>query len=134
MTASIEAHGGTLINRLLEGKEREEAVKKAEGLKKIALNNFEMSDLEMIAIGGFSPLEGFMCKDDYHSVMDTMKLTDGNPWTIPVVLSVSTEKAEELNEGDDVTLTDGEGTVLGILHLSEKFPHDKEKEALQVYG
>ena len=134
MTASIDAHGGTLINRLLEGKEREEAVKKAEGLKKIALNNFEMSDLEMIAIGGFSPLEGFMCKDDYHNVMDTMKLVDGNPWTIPVVLSVTEEKAAELTEGEDVALTDDAGTILGILHLSEKFPHDKEKEALQVYG
>ncbi len=85
MTETIAPHGGTLINRILEGREREDAAKRAKDLKKITLNDREISDLEMIAIGGFSPLEGFMTRDDYHSTMDTMTLKNGLPWTIPVM-------------------------------------------------
>lgn len=134
MSGLIEPHGGKLINRILEGKEREEASKKAEGLKKVILSEREISDLEMIAVGAFSPLEGFMCKDDYHGVMDTMTLVGGLPWTIPVTLSVTTEEAEGFNEGSEIALTDDTGKILGILELKEKHTHDKVKESMRVYG
>jgi sulfate adenylyltransferase len=134
MTELIAPHGGTLVNRILEGKEREEAAVKAKDLKSVTLNDREVSDLEMIAIGGFSPLEGFMCKDDYNGTMDTMTLSNGLPWTIPVTLSTTKEKADEIKEGDSVSLVTRAGKVLGILDVECIFSHDKEKESMQVYG
>ncbi len=134
MTGAIEPHGGKLVNRILEDREREEVARKAPELERITLNDREISDLELIAIGGFSPLEGFMCRDDYHSTIDTMTLKNGLPWTIPVTLSTSRENADRLKEGEDVALADADGEILAVLHLEEIFPHDKEKEALQVYG
>ncbi len=134
MIGLIEPHGGKLVNRIMEGKEREALAEKARRLKKVTLNDRELSDLEMIAIGAFSPLEGFMKKDDYHSVMDNMKLSNGLPWTIPITLSVTKDEAKNLKDGEDVSLVKDEGEILAILHIEEKFSHDKEKEALQVYG
>ncbi|MBI5048405.1 MAG: sulfate adenylyltransferase [Deltaproteobacteria bacterium] len=134
MIALIEPHGGKLVNRILEGKEREAFADKAQKLKKVAINDREVSDLEMIAIGAFSPLEGFMKKDDYHNVMDNMKLSNGLPWTIPITLSVTKDEAKNLKEGEDVSLVNKDGEMLAVLHIDEKFNHDKEKEAVQVYG
>ena len=134
MVGLIEPHGGKLVNRIMEGKERESLAEKARRLKKVTLNDRELSDLEMIAIGAFSPLEGFMKKDDYHSVMDNMKLSNGLPWTIPITLSVTKDEAKNLKDGEDVSLVKDEGEILAILHIEEKFSHDKEKEALEVYG
>ena len=93
MEGLIKPHGGVLVNRILEGKEREDAAERAAALKKIRLTDREISDIEMISIGALSPLEGFMGREDYHSVMDTMHLKNGLPWTIPITLSVTTEEA-----------------------------------------
>ncbi len=134
MTGLIQPHGGRLVNRIADSKSRDDLERKAEELKKIELNEREISDLELIAVGAFSPLEGFMCKNDYHSTMDTMTLSNGLPWTIPVTLSVTEKEAVELEEGRDVCLVDGEGRTLAILHLEEIYNHDKEKEAIEVYG
>lgn len=134
MLGLIEPHGGKLVNRILEGKEREALAEKALKLKKVHLNDREVSDLEMIAIGAFSPIEGFMKKDDYHSVMDNMKLSNGIPWTIPVTLSVTKDEAKNLKEGEDASLVNKQGEILAVLHIEEKYSHDKEKEAVQVYG
>lgn len=126
-------HGGKLINRILRGKDRELAELKAKELKKIKLNKRELSDLEMIAIGALSPLEGFMCKDDYHSVIDTMRLTSGLPWALPVTLAVNEETANSLSIKEEITLIDEEGNSLAIMTVEEVYLHDKEKEAIQVY-
>ncbi|MBI5193019.1 MAG: sulfate adenylyltransferase [Nitrospirae bacterium] len=126
-------HGGTLINRILRGKDREMAEIKAKELKQIKLNKREIADLEMIAIGALSPLEGFLCKDDYHSVIDTMRLTTGIPWALPVTLAVNEETANSLSLKEEITLTDEEGNTLALMTVEEVFLHDKEKEALQVY-
>ncbi|HHL40157.1 MAG TPA: sulfate adenylyltransferase [Deltaproteobacteria bacterium] len=134
MPELIAPHGGELVNRVVEGKEREELEKKAGRLPKIRLNEREISDLEMIAVGAFSPLKGFMTRADYHSTMDTMTLSNGLPWTIPVTLSCKAEEARGLKEGSDVALVDGSDALLAVLHLEEIYPHDKEKEAIQVYG
>lgn len=134
MMGLIEPHGGKLVNRILEGKEREFLTEKAEKLNKVVINDREVSDLEMIAIGAFSPLEGFMKKDDYHSVMDNMKLSNGLPWTIPITLSVTKGEAKNFKAGEDASLVNNAGEILAILHIEEKFSHDKEKEAIQVYG
>jgi sulfate adenylyltransferase len=130
----IAPHGGRLINRVLEGKERQDAEKRADGLKKLPLNDREISDLEMIAIGAFSPLEGFVRSEDYHSIMDTMTLKNGLPWTIPVTLSTTKEEGKSLKQGSEIALTDGKGSAIATMTVEDIFSHDKEKEALQVYG
>jgi sulfate adenylyltransferase len=91
-----------------------------------------VSDLEMIAVGAFSPLTGFMTKDDYDSVIDDMRLSNGLPWSIPVTLPVDEVTANDLSEGDEVALMDGD-FCMGILTLAEKYPADKEREAREVY-
>lgn len=130
----IEAHGGKLINRVVEGREREAIEAKVPGLKSITLNTRELCDLEMIAIGAFSPLEGFMGREDYLNVVDNKRLANGLPWTIPVNLAVTEEEAALFKVGDDVSLKDEAGNVLAVLHLSEIYKQDKEREASLVYG
>ncbi len=134
MKETIAPHGGRLVDRRLKGDELTEARKRAEGLRKIAISPKEISDLELISTGAYSPLEGFMTKEDYHSTMDTMHLAGGLPWTIPVTLAVSKETADTIKEGEDVALTSEDGTILALMAVEEVFPHDKDKEALQVYG
>jgi len=135
MKDTIAPHGGKLVNRIAEDKEREALEEKTPNFKKIKLNKREISDLEMIATGGLSPLEGFMLKKDYDSVVDMMHLSNGLSWTIPITLSATEEEVKNFKEGEDIALEDeNSGEVLGILHLEEKYRYDKEKEADQVYG
>ncbi|MFQ5442681.1 MAG: sulfate adenylyltransferase [Thermodesulfobacteriota bacterium] len=134
MGSLIEPHGGKLVNRVAEGKQRQDIEARAGELKKLTLSEREISDLEMIATGGFSPLTGFMGSAEYHSTMDTMTLGNGLPWTIPVTLSTTDKIAKGLAEGADVALYNGNKELVGLLHLEEIFHHDKEKEALRVYG
>ncbi|NIO10688.1 MAG: sulfate adenylyltransferase [Deltaproteobacteria bacterium] len=129
----ISPHGGSLVNRTLSGQECQEVKSRAKELKKIALNARTFSDLELLAIGAVSPLEGFMVKKDYDGVIHEMRLSSGVPWTLPITLAVDAEEARELNEGEDVALLGSEGEVVGILKLEEKYPYDKKKEALEVY-
>ena len=128
----IEPHGGTLINRIVDGETKHKLEQKARGLEQITINTREISDLEMIATGGLSPLEGFMSKQDYASVVDLMRLKNGLPWTIPITLNAARKDAERLKEGSDVALINEQETLLGILRLEEKYGFDKEHEAQQV--
>ena len=128
----IEPHGGTLINRVVDGETKNKLEQKARGLEQITINSREISDLEMIATGGLSPLEGFMNKQDYASVVDLMRLKNGLPWTIPITLSVARKDADRFKEGTDVALINDQETLLGILHLEEKYGFDKDHEAQQV--
>ncbi len=125
----IAPHGGVLVNRILTGEARTAALAKAEGLSAITLSPWSVSDLELIATGGFSPLTGFMGKADYTRVVREMHLAGGLPWSVPVTLPV--ESAAGL--GDEVALKGPDGTILGILEISEAFTYDKEEEARLVY-
>jgi sulfate adenylyltransferase len=132
MHAAIPAHGGTLINRVVESTKKEELIAKSSSLPQIILDERALSDLDMIASGALSPLIGFMNQADYLSVVETMRLKNGLPWTIPVTLTVSEEQAKKLKEGEQISLSDGK-QVLAILDLAEKYHFDKEKEASLVY-
>ncbi len=134
MSDIIQPHGGTLVNRLLQGKAREEALIKARSLKSINVSYRIISDIELIAVGAFSPIEGFMGKEDYNSVIENMRLKDGLPWSIPITLPVSEEEATDLEEGEEVSLVDQDGNIIAMLILEEKYPYDKEREAKNVYG
>jgi len=130
---AIASHGGVLVNRVLCGAVREEALARAESLKRLTLNSVAISDLEMIAVGALSPLSGFMGHADYPSVVEDMRLSNGLVWAIPITLPATTEEASSLCEGEDVALLEPGGLPLGILHLQEKFGYDKRKEAMNVY-
>ncbi|MEE3717335.1 sulfate adenylyltransferase [Tumidithrix elongata RA019] len=129
----IAPHGGTLVNRIVSDRQREEFLSKADFLPKVRLSERSLSDLELIAIGGFSPLTGFMGKADYQSVVLNMRLDNGLPWSIPITLPVTEAVAEPLNIGTLVRLDDPNGEFIGVLELSEKYTYDKLKEALHVY-
>jgi sulfate adenylyltransferase len=130
----ISAHGGELINRLATESQIANALSQAENLPRIQLSERSLSDLELIAIGGFSPLKGFMAEADYQAVVSQMRLAKGLPWSIPITLPVDKAIAESLKIGELVRLDDPEGQFIGILELAEKYSYDKELEAIQVYG
>src|SRR5688500_3300062 len=91
-------HGGKLATRLLPEVHREEAKKKAAGLPKIVLSARRQADIEMLAVGAYSPLRGFMGSQDYNSVVEKMRLANGLVWPIPVTLDVSLEQADKLKQ------------------------------------
>ena len=103
MTVSIDEiapHGGHLVNRIATETEKAEFIEISDSLPRIQLDERAVSDLEMIAIGGFSPLVGFMGQQDYNSVVEHMRLANGLAWSIPITLSVSSEVADTLSLGN----------------------------------
>lgn len=129
----VPPHGGQLVDRTAQGAEREALLQAAAKLPTITLNAREEADLELIANGAFSPLEGFMGEADYLSVRDNKRLANGLVWSIPVTLSVSEEEKNNLKIGADVALHGRDGRLLALLHLTEIYTYDKQKEAEQVY-
>ena len=128
----IRPHGGTLVNREVTGYERERLVRAALEMPALCLKAREISDLEMIASGAYSPLEGFLDRSDYSSVCAGMRLANGVVWPIPITLSVTNEQANAFRRFEDLALYQGDH-LLGILHLPEKYRYDKVQEAELVY-
>jgi sulfate adenylyltransferase len=114
----VTPHGGTLVDRTggrPDGVER---------LETVTLTPRELADLDMIASGALSPLEGFMGRDDYERVVEEMRLSSGLPWALPVCLAV-----ERAPLGDRVALADAQGRPLAVLEVDEVFEYDREREA-----
>ncbi|MBM3236153.1 sulfate adenylyltransferase [Candidatus Poribacteria bacterium] len=134
MSKLVPPHGGKLLPRLVEGEERREELQRAKTLPQVQMTSRETSDLIMMAMGAFSPLEGFMCSDDYVRVVNEMRTADGLLWPIPITLSVTKEKADSLKDGQNVALVDDEsGEIMGLMTIREKFTYDKQHEAKQVF-
>ncbi|GAE92073.1 sulfate adenylyltransferase [Gracilibacillus boraciitolerans JCM 21714] len=133
-TETIQAHGGALINREVKGEERESLLAEAEKLQSITIDAWSVSDLELIGIGGFSPLTGFLGEKDYLEVVDHLHLSDGTVWSIPINLAVTEEESTNLTVGETVALYGEDGFLYGTLDLREKYTYDKTKEAKAVYG
>lgn len=130
----VPPHGGELKPLLLTGEEHHEWVARAKGLFSIRLSSRETSDLIMLAIGAFSPLEGFMGQEDYQGVVQGMHMQNGTMWPIPITLSVSQEQAAGISVWDEIALEDEEsGDLMGILSVQEKFPYDKKLEARNIF-
>jgi sulfate adenylyltransferase len=125
----IRPHGGKLINRTLEGRERETSLERAENLPRLKLNSRQLSDVELIAIGAFSPLTGFMGQKDYQKVVDHQRLENGLPWTIPVTLAVTKEDADRLRPSSEIALVDDVEQIVAILHLEGIYQYDRKHEA-----
>lgn len=123
---SLLPHGGKLVERYTPGCPVD-AIE-----KKITLDGTALSDLELLATGAYSPLEGFMDRTDYESVVHTMRLSNGLPWSIPITLPVQEKEASEINPGDRALLIHDEN-VYGVIEVTDKYIPDKELEALKVY-
>jgi sulfate adenylyltransferase len=131
----IAPHGGTLVNLLAEGDAAASLVAEAANLPKLVVGERELSDLEMLAVGALSPLTGFQGEADYHAVLDSMHLTNGLPWAIPVVLSVDEDEAHRIGGAGAVALLPADGAdAIAVLRVSGTFKRDKQKEATSVYG
>lgn len=133
MKETIPAHGGELVNLLVNDKEKDSLLLKAAALPKIVLNEREVADLELIATGAFSPLKGFMTKTDYEQVVNQMRLANGLPWTIPVTLSLTADQADSIRSAEEVALVNQQGQVLAVMQVEDIYSYDKEKEAISVY-
>ena len=94
----------------------------------------QVCDLELLMNGGFNPLKGFLGEQDYNSVVENMRLTDGTLWPIPVTLDVSEEFASSIGTGEDIILRDPEGVVLAMMTVTDKWAPDKAREAESVFG
>ena len=128
----IAPHGGSLVDRVATGAEAQSLADSAKALPQISLGIRALSDLELIAVGAFSPLEGFMTRADYESVVSDMRLASGPAWSLPVTLSTSREQAKAC-EGKQIALTDESGAPLAVMEVEQAFEYDKHEEARLVY-
>jgi len=130
----IEPHGGELVD-LMVGESRLNEIKEhSVEYASWDLTPRQTNDLELLLTGAFSPLRGFLNKDDYESVRDNMRLADGTLWPMPITLDVSAELAEGLKEGDRLALRDLEGVMLAVLTVGDVWEPDKSAEAEKVFG
>jgi len=121
-TELIRPHGGYLVDRTGSRPDN------VDSLEQIPLTSRELSDLDMLASGALSPLEGFMGRDDYERVLEDMRLAKGIPWALPVCLAVDHEP-----KGDEVALTDEAGKPFAALEVDETYEYDKEREARHAF-
>ncbi|MCB2101106.1 MAG: sulfate adenylyltransferase [Rhodobacterales bacterium] len=135
MSKLVPPHGGGELKPLLIPQvQRAEELKRAEGLKRVAMSSRETSDILMLAMGAYTPLDGFMGEADWRGVCADMKLADGTFWPIPITLSTDQEIADEINIEDEVALIDEEtGEIMAILEVTEKYRIDRKFECEHVY-
>src|SRR5579859_6288712 len=116
---AVLPHGGVLVNRQLSDAEAQARLETTLSNPSITIGHRELLDLELLATGAYSPLQGFMTRANYESVVDHMHLCDGLPWSLPITIAVSRQVAEPLREGSSVVLRDISGKPRGILELQE---------------
>jgi sulfate adenylyltransferase len=129
----IQPHGGKLIERVLAGTKRESALQRAMSLPSLKLDAESVSDVENLATGVYSPLEGFLGEKDFRNVLNQMRLSSDLPWTIPIVLDVDKATADGLKIGSEVTLANESGASIAVLSLEEKYTYDKSEMAQKVF-
>ena len=129
----IAPHGGELVSNMASEVELVDLQERARGLPEITVGSRQLAELEMLAIGAYSPLSGFMKRADYLGVVNDMHLENGLPWSVPITLSVTSEQAASLKEGSQVALTNEQGTLQAVMLLEEKYGYDKQHEASKVY-
>ena len=137
MSKLVRPHGSSTLRPLLvEDASRSAAVRRAEGLRKVPMTSRETGDLIMMGIGAFTPLAGFMGKDDWKGACETYSLPSHNNlfWPIPITLSATTDLANSIGAGEEVALWDSESqSLMGTMKVTEKYSIDKELECKQVF-
>ena len=130
----IAPHGGELVD-LIAGEDRiQELRHDSVDWPSWSLTARQLFDLELILNGGFSPLRGFMGREDYESVCETMHLKDGTLWPIPITLDVTEEAASGLTTGSKLALRDPQGVMLAVLTVTDVWQPDVEAQAQSVFG
>lgn len=117
-------HGGKLVNKIATEDEKKEILQKAKHLKNIVIPDRYISDCEMIANGGFSPLNGFMTKDDAEEVIINLHLTSGILWSIPILLPIPENIHKDIKVGDELILRDKYNTAIALMVIEDKFSLD----------
>ncbi|HLQ96582.1 MAG TPA: sulfate adenylyltransferase [Pseudogracilibacillus sp.] len=131
-------HGGKLVDQVLKGKKREEALERAATLPKIMVDMEAVITVEMVATGVLSPNDGFMSEKDYNAVLEEGRLADGTVWPVPLsfapVGEMNRKIIEELSVGDEIVLIDAEKQPVAIQKLEDIFQYDKDKRASHLFG
>jgi sulfate adenylyltransferase len=134
MTQTIPPHGGALVDLVRTGDPAQALAEEAANLPAVVASERELADLEMLGVGALSPLKGFQDEANYHSVLETMHLSDGLAWAIPVVLSITQDEAHRIGGTGSIAIkSQPSADALAVLRVSEIFKRDKQKEALNVY-
>jgi sulfate adenylyltransferase len=132
---TIAPHGGDLVDLLVPEGRREATRAEADHLPKLVVNARELCDLEMLTVGALSPLRGFVGEADYVSVLETMHLTNGLAWSIPVTLSLTEDDVKRIGAGGSVALLPWEaGDPIAVVEVAEVFKRDRQKESVGVFG
>jgi sulfate adenylyltransferase len=127
----VRPHGGTLVSRIVSGGDADTLRERASSLARLTLDARELADLELIATGAASPLDGFLGPADYASVVETLRLADGTVWPLPLTLAAD---ASGLEPGQGAALHDAAGRLWGVIEIEHVFPRDPLVEARHVYG
>ena len=129
-----QPHGGLLVDLLLAQDEAAALRRHSASLPSITLDERQRCDLELLLNGGFSPLQGFMTRADYLSVIDRLRLADGTLWPMPITLDVDAVMAQGMLPGHEIVLRDRDGTPLAVMAVEDVFHPEGEREALRVFG
>jgi sulfate adenylyltransferase len=127
-------HGGTLVNRTLPRERVNATRREAQEMPKLRITAETIIEIQNLAEGVFSPLDGFLTQDAYTAVLHEKRLPDGTPWTIPIVLDVAPHDRAGIRDGDDVALIDHDGDVVAVLHVADIYPFDKDALTHHVFG
>ena len=135
MSKLVSPHGGSGLKALLAPRsQRAEQLARARGLTQVPMTSREVSDVLMMAMGAYTPLDGFMGKGNWRRVCLDMKLKNGVFWPIPITLSAEKALADSIHVEEEVALVDGEsGEILAIMEVTEKYAPDKTLECEHVY-
>lgn len=126
-------HGGSLIDLIASADEAAALAAESQGLQSIQLDAREFSDVEMLGIGAFSPLTGFMTRADYKSSVLDMRLKSGLVWGIPITLDLPEDLKGKVNEGDRLALKGPDGSLAAVMTVEDIFDYDRKIEAQEVF-
>lgn len=128
----IQPYGGELVSLLVKDPERDELIEHAGTLPSLQLSHRSLCDLELLACGAFSPLDRFMGRADYQSVLENMRLSSGTLFPVPISLPVGED--EPISIGQEIALRDLKNNLIAVITIEEIFEWDLSHEAKRVYG
>lgn len=129
----IKPHGGKLVNRVVSEETKAKYEAEYKEMPQLVLNDELIEDVQNIAQGVFSPLEGFMGEADVNAIIKNDRLANDLAWTMAITLDVSDESAAKYSEGDEIALVDAQNQLIGIMNLEEKFTHNKKAIAEKAF-
>ncbi len=128
----ISPYGGNLIDLFVAAEQSEKLFNLAENLGSIQLSERQICDLELMAVGAFSPLDGFMNKTDYQSVLDNLRFADGQIFPIPITFP--TDNLQNFKQGQEIVLRDSKNEITALMEIEEIYEWDKKELAQKVFG